>query len=183
MRFTINPFTNRFDAFELSLSPLGNVDFLTGDTGGAVSPDVGQNINILGGPGIEVNGVAGTHTLTVKLNGGVEASGVTVGAVTIPLITLPLGAVPGMYLFKIDIVGFDAITPLGCSYYMTGGARTTGAAAIEIAGQISDDFEEGALSANVVDLAVAGNNVLINVTGTAGKTINWTAVLTYTFRS
>ena len=69
MRFTINPFYSRFDAYELSASPAGNVDFLTGNTGGAVSPDGSQNINIVGGSGSNIVGTPLTNTLTVNVTG------------------------------------------------------------------------------------------------------------------
>lgn len=156
---------------------------LTGDAGGAVGPDAFHNINIVGGPGIDVVGTPGTNTLTVLLNGGLEGTGTTIGAVTADLITVPLGTTPGVYLFKIDVVGFDAITPLGTAYFITAAARTTGAAAVEIGGQASDDLEEGALIAGDADMVCFGNDAIIRVTGTAGKTISWRAVLTYTFRS
>lgn len=185
MQFTVNPFTHRLDAFEQSISPAGQVETLTGDSGGAVSPDALKNINILGGPGIDVVGTPGTNTLTVLLNGGLEGTGTTVGAATADLITFDLGTTPGVYLFKVDIVGFDSATPLGVAYFVTAGARTTGAFSTEIGGQASDDLEEGALIACDCDLICngAGNDAIVRVTGTAGKTISWRAVLTYTFRS
>ena len=45
-------------------SPAGDVETLTGDTGGAVGPDAAFNINVLGQPDINVAGNAGTNTLT-----------------------------------------------------------------------------------------------------------------------
>jgi hypothetical protein len=42
------------------------LDTLTGDTGGAVPPDMSDNINILGGTGIQVNGNPATNTLTIE---------------------------------------------------------------------------------------------------------------------
>lgn len=42
----------------------GNLNTLTGDSGGAVSPDAGGNINVLGQPDINVNGNATPNTLT-----------------------------------------------------------------------------------------------------------------------
>ena len=181
MQFTINPFTHRLDAFEQDIPGGSDIETLTGDSGGAVPP-TGGNVNILGGPGIDVIGTPGTSTLTIKLNGAIEGTGQTIGAVTADLITLPLGAAPGVYLFKVDIVGFDRTTPLGVSYFLTGCVRTTGAAATEISNQVTDDFEEGVLIAGAVDLIANANNAIIRVTGTAGKTIDWIAVLTYTFR-
>ena len=43
---------------------------LTGDTGGAVSPDPTNTINIVGGPTITVAGNPGTNTLTISVTGG-----------------------------------------------------------------------------------------------------------------
>jgi hypothetical protein len=190
MQFTINPFTHRLDAFEQSIGPAGQVETLTGDPGGlgAVSPDALHNINIVGGPGIDVVGNPATNTLTVLLNGGLEGTGTTIGAATADLITMDLGAIPGVYLFKIDVLGFDSTTPLGTAYFITAGARTTGAASIEIGGQASDDLEEGVLIKCESDLVCngggfGGNKAIVRVKGVAGKTIVWRAVLTYTFRS
>lgn len=183
MQFTINPFTHRLDAFEQSLPGAAQIETLTGDTGGPVTGTaVTHNVNILGGPGIDVNGNAGTNTLTISLNGGLEGTGTTIGATTADLITFPLGAIPGVYIFIIDIVGFDAITPLGVAYHVVAGARTTGAASTEIDNESTDDLEEGALKACDEDLLCVGNNAVVRVLGAAGKTITWRAVMSYTFR-
>ena len=69
MRFTINPFYSRLDAYELSASPTGNIDFLTGDSGGAVAPDGSQNVNIIGGTGATVAGFPLTNTLQINVSG------------------------------------------------------------------------------------------------------------------
>jgi hypothetical protein len=182
-RFGLNPVTHKLDLLEVAVVPPGSVGSLTGNSGGAVTPDGGGNINVLGGPGIQVVGTPGTNTLTISLGGGTSGTGTTIGAVTSDLITLPLGATPGVYIFRVDIVGFDSATPLGAAYFLTGAVRTTGLAATEISAQATDDFEEGALVAGDIDLIANANNAIIRVTGTAGKTINWTAVLSYTFRS
>lgn len=190
MQFTINPFTHRLDAFEQSTTGAGQVEFLTGDPGGLgrVGPDALHNINIVGGPGIDVVGTPATNTLTILLNGGLEGTGTTNDTSTADLITFDLGTTPGVYLFKIDIVGFDSVTPLGTAYFVTAGARTTGTASTEIGGQASDDLEEGVLIGCECDLVcngggVGGNKAIVRVKGVTGKTINWRAVLTYTFRS
>ena len=86
MKFIINPFTRKLDAYEQDTTGT-DVETLTGDSGGAVAPDGAANIDILGGPGIDVVGIPGSNKLTVSYNGGVEATGTTVGAVTTDLIT------------------------------------------------------------------------------------------------
>jgi len=115
--------------------------------------------------------------------GSVVGTVQTIGAVTGDVITVALGVNPGTYLFQIHVVGFDAATPLGAAYLMTAACRTTGIAAAELPGEAADEFEEGALVACDNDFLCAANNGIVRVTGCAGKTINWTAVLTYTFGS
>jgi pectin methylesterase-like acyl-CoA thioesterase len=50
-----------------STSPAADIETLTGNTGGAVSPTGSPgNINILGTDGVLVSGNAGTHTLSIS---------------------------------------------------------------------------------------------------------------------
>lgn len=55
----------------------GTLETLTGTSGGAVSPDVNANINILGSGVITVVGNPGTNTLTVTPSGDIASSFVT----------------------------------------------------------------------------------------------------------
>ena len=95
MRLTFNPLSGQFDAYELDVSPPGDVEFLKGDGGISVGPDAGNAISIVGGPGIDVTEDVGNNKLTVSLTGGIEATGQTVGAVSTDLIVFPAGATPG----------------------------------------------------------------------------------------
>ena len=58
--------------------------YLTGDSGGQVSPDMGQNINILGGTGITVAGNPATNTLTINSS----STGFTWSEITSPTQTI-----------------------------------------------------------------------------------------------
>lgn len=49
---------------DLGGKTLGDVQTLTGDSGGPVPPDTNGNINVLGGPRVEVSGNSSTNTLT-----------------------------------------------------------------------------------------------------------------------
>lgn len=53
----------------------GLVQFLTGNSGGAVGPDSGNNINVRGSGTISVAGNAGTNTLTITSSGPTYATG------------------------------------------------------------------------------------------------------------
>lgn len=70
MQFCINPFTHRLDAFEQDLPGGGDVEFLTGNVGGAVSPNAGHNISLLGAGAVTVTGTPLTNTLTFTVAGG-----------------------------------------------------------------------------------------------------------------
>lgn len=73
--FRFNPFTKKLDLAEINTPSAGSVDFLTGNSGGAVAPDGGGNINIIGSGTISVAGNAGTHTLTISSTGPTYAEG------------------------------------------------------------------------------------------------------------
>lgn len=47
----------------------GDIETLTGDSGGAVSPDGAGNINVLGGTNVTVAGNPGMNTLTIQVTG------------------------------------------------------------------------------------------------------------------
>jgi len=66
MPFKFNPFTNRLDEVTTA-SAIGAVTTLTGDTGGAISPDGSGNINVLGtaAQGISTSGAGSTVTWTI----------------------------------------------------------------------------------------------------------------------
>jgi len=179
----------------------GALSTLTGNVGGAVSPVAG-NINVQGTPTGAIvfsNGGAGllssavqVDNTTITVNGSNQLAAAntltgtvtTVGAVTSPVVTIPLGGTPGTYTLDITVAGFATVGgPLGAGYTLVGAVRTTGGAAVLLPNQALDDFEEGALSAGNCQIAVSGNNAVIEVTGTAGKTINWSAIVRFIFVS
>ena len=153
----------------------GTVSTLTGDTGGAVSPNIAGNLNLLTGDGLTTAGVPITNTITITLDGYAVGTGQTVGAVTADLITISLGAVPTTYNIEAHIAGFEATTPAGCGYFISGVARTTGAAASLIG--VPDEIvcEDAALGGGDVDLVPVGNTIVVRALGVAGLTVNWKA--------
>ena len=58
----------------LMSSVSGTLSFLTGDVGGAVGPDGGANINIIGGNDITTTGNPGTNTITIDASSTVAVS-------------------------------------------------------------------------------------------------------------
>lgn len=62
----------------------GTLSTLTGNTGGAVSPDGAANINLLGAGTLTVTGNPGTNTLTISQSGTVATSYVTASGTAVP---------------------------------------------------------------------------------------------------
>lgn len=154
-------------------SPAPKTETLTGDTGGAVSPDALFNINILSGDFLTVTGTPLTNTLTITLDNSQFGTGQTIGAVTDDIISLPLGAVATTRIVEAKIVGFDAVTPSGCAYNLICGVRTTGLAGTIINVQDKYNAEEAATAGCDASFVVVGNNIVVRVTGQAGLTIDW----------
>lgn len=169
---------------------------VTGNTGGAVSADGANNINIIGGQdatvsvsnnaaGITVAGNAGTNTETIILTNRLQGTVITTDATPTTLLTFPLGAVPGTYVFNITISAFNSTNTLGAGYVTSQVIRTTGVAGVAIG--ITDAFlaEEGGMTACVVQYTIVGNNMVLQVTGLgpAVRTIDWIAVGTFIFVS
>lgn len=67
-----NPGTNTLTITTVNGQPL--LQSLTGNSGGAVFPDVNENINVLGTGVITVVGNPGTHTLTITPSGAIASS-------------------------------------------------------------------------------------------------------------
>ena len=99
------------------------------------------------------------------------------------IITFPLGAVPGVYLFEGSIQAYDLTDVAGGAYNYSSGIRTTGAAGIILGTEFKDVFEDAAMVSSDFNLNVSGNNLVVQVTGISGKTIDWNGYLEYRFVS
>ena len=164
-----------------STTASADIEFITGDSGGAQGPDGANNFNILGGINTTVVGTANTQT--INQDNAAVGTGQTVGAVTADLITVAAGATPGCYQVEAHIAAFEAGTPAGGTYEAINGVRTTGAAATLTGTTDSTVNEEAALVGASVDIVVSGNNYIVRATGVAALTIEWSAKLEYVFAS
>lgn len=163
---------------------------VTGDSGGAVGPDAAGNINLFGGSstvnndnGITTIGNPGTNTETITLTNRATGQVTTTDATPTTIITFPLGATPGVFYARGNVVAFDITDVAGGAYDFSTGARTTGAAGTELGTEYKDVFEEAAMATADFNIIVSGNNLIVQVVGIAGKTIDWNAELTYRFVS
>ncbi len=158
----------------------GPLDTLTGDIGGAISPDGANNINLLTGVGLTSTGVAVTNTITFTIDGANENTATTIGATTADVITVALGVTPGVYTFESRVAGFNTATPAGAGYQLIAMFRTDGAAATQIGTTERVANEEAALTGANADYIASANNAILRVTGVVGLTVDWKAYSVYT---
>jgi hypothetical protein len=165
------------------------IQTVTGDDLIAVPPTA-NNIFLVGGTsssnnnnGITTSGNAGTSTETFSLTNRIQGIVTTTDATLTTLTSFSLGATPGVYNFDIQIVGFDITDTAGVGYFISGSVRTTGAAAALVGTPDKITNEEAATIGCDANLVVSGNTAIVQVTGIAGKTINWRSLSQYIFVS
>lgn len=158
-----------------------DVETLTGDTGGPVGVDAAFNINILGGVGIDVAGNPATNTLTISDDDLVQGTVTTNDAVATTCVSFPLGTSAGTYVIDGRLSAFNSTDVSGSGYFFSAACRTTGAAGVLVGVTFGAEFEEASIAAVDYDVSVAGNTLLIQVTGIAGKTIIWNGEFEYQF--
>ena len=129
--------------------------------------------------GIQTDGSSGSNTLTIELTNRLRGSGTTVGATNTNLVIFALGATPATYIIDANFAGFEPTTPAGVGYSLFGSVRTDGATATLVGTPDKIKNEEAALAACDANIVVSGNNVILQVTGTAGLTVDWVVVATY----
>jgi len=155
---------------------------------GTVIPS-GNTVNINGGQ-TNVNADAGIRVIAnpdlsnnelVQLTNRATNQVTTTDATLTTIISLSLGATPATYEIYGDVVAFNASTPAGGAYTFVGAVRTDGATATELGVEYHDTFEEMAFSVGGADIFVAAsaNNILVQVQGVVGLSINWNALLNY----
>ena len=179
MRFTLNPFTHRLDAFEQDTPGFSDIETITPVVGGAVGPDAGHNINLIGGPGFITINDGTPNTVILQPTEYLEAAVITNDATPTACITFDLGLLPAVYTVRGMISGLNTTDTAGGGYLFSGCVRTDGLAATLIAVDYSSDFEEVAMEDSDVDMIVSGNDLIVQVTGIAAKEIHWNTTLKY----
>lgn len=167
----------------LSSSGGGDVLTLTGNTGGAVGPDGGGNINVIGdGTTASVAGNAGTNTLTISVAGAQVDTVTTLDATETTLGTITLSANEIVFITSQIIGAYETAINWAFGTSLMTTARKQGAASPVIVEGTID--ERARAKTNGTDAGVnatydvSGNTVRIRVTGEAGTTIAWKSITT-----
>lgn len=183
MRFTLNPFTHRFDAFEQDQPGSSDIETITPDVGGPVGPDAGNNLNLVGGPGIITIDDGTPNTIKIQRTTYVTETAITDDeAVPVPanVIEFDMGTFPGVYTLTGKIAARNVTSSEGGGYTFSACFRTDGAAGTLINVNYGIEFEEASMEDSDYDVLVSGNNIVIQVTGVANSLIHWAAEFDYT---
>lgn len=120
------------------------------------------------------------NTLDVVITNRATGSVTTTNATPTTLISFAM-ATAGTYAFDINISNFNTTDTLGSTFAIFVGMRSTGAAATELNLEDKVINQEAGNTGCDITITTAGNALVIQATGLAGKTINWNAVGTYVF--
>lgn len=122
-----------------------------------------------------------TNDLEVQLTNRLQGTASVTGAVTGDLITFALSSsTASTYRFTFDVAGIDTATGDGVGYRVEASARTDGVATATIIQTPNIDADEDAsLAAALIDVVASANNIILQPTGVAVQTINYSAVGTY----
>ena len=168
-------------------SAAGDIETLTGDSGGAVGPDGAFNVNILTATSsnfelseITTVGNPGTNTITITQNNILTGFISGIGPTVINVITFDLGSSAAVYIMDIRLVAFDSGAAEGAGYNIFGTIRTDGAAATLVGTPDKIVNEEGALIAADANMVATGNNFQLQFTVPAGSTVSITSSAKYT---
>ena len=175
--------------------------FYQGTTAGALPPSVvlqitadengtvvaaANNINLYGGftsdndeDGIRVYGDAGGDTGTIQLTNRLYGGTSTIDDSTADAITFTLPADNAVYIFEYKVAAKNVTDGTGAAFSLFAAVRSDGATATKIG--VTDKIKnaEGAMVDANADVAVLGNDVILQVTGLAGKNITWTGLGSY----
>lgn len=166
----------------------GGVLKLTPDLGVAVVPDINGNINVTGAPTGANQSVndsnfetynAGTSTMQVARR--YQGSATTVGAVTSTVITIAV-TVASVMNIEAQVAGIES-TPLGVGGEVRGTVFRGGGGATLLGTPDNVVRASALLAAAAFTVNVSGNNLIVTVTGVAGRTIEWYVIADITQKS
>jgi hypothetical protein len=146
-------------------------------TNSGTAVPVANVLNVLGTNGIVTSGSG--STVTISLQNSFIANVTTVGAVTANLFSIALSAIGNVYAVEVRVSGIDETNLVGVGAKIFGTVISTGTAATLITPE--DKFlDQQPIDVNAdVNIIVSGNNLIIQVLGVAGATINWGGFLAY----
>ena len=165
-----------------NMPPVVPTQFTADD--GTIGIPAGNNLNIFSQDTIEDNdnGIQTTadpnngDNYYVELTNRLQGTASVTGAVTGDIITFALSASASVYRFEFKVTGRDTASGDGIGYTVFASVRTDGAAATVIESPFYDADEDASLAGAMIDVVASGNSIILQATGVAGQTINYSAV-------
>ena len=143
-------------------------------------------LNVFGGQtstnnllGIQTDGGSGSDTLTIQLTNRLQGGLSTNDATPTTIITFALGASPAVFTLDGFISAYNTTDSIGAGFFFSAAVRTDGATAFDLGNEFTSVFKETGMELATVSVGVSANNLIIQVTGIAAKTISWLAQATY----
>jgi collagen triple helix repeat protein len=135
--------------------------------------DVAAETTLLADPGIEI--VYGTNTITFKLQNSQLLNGQTIGNTTLDIATISPPDDTGFTL-RAMISGYDTTNNLTVGGSLIGIGKKVGSTVIV---NVADKNRDSEIILADFDLLASGGTFILQLTGEAGKTIDWTVELNY----
>jgi hypothetical protein len=144
-------------------------------------------LNVYGGSssdddinGIWTDGSSGSNTLTIELTNRISGTAQTIGATSATVFSFVL-PVDGNYAFDVNLSAWDTIGKTGAAFKVFAGIKRVAGVASLLNPQDGFVNQEASMVGCQAGLSAVAGTMNLDVTGLAGKTINWVAVGTYTF--
>jgi|SRR5687767_4204442 len=125
-------------------------------------------------------GTGSANEMDIYLTNRLQGTATTIGAATSTIITFT-PTVIGTYAFEFRLAAYNITSSLGSGASLFGAIRFDGVNSnvCDLFDEINND--EGAMTATNLAVISSGADMLLQVTGYAAQTINWSAVGLYTF--
>ncbi len=124
-------------------------------------------------------GTGVTNEVSIYITNRQTGTVTTTDATLTTIQTLPMGATPGTFYVWGCVQAFNSSTPASGGYSFSGAFRTDGATGTELGIELHDEFEDPALVTADIFIVASGNNIVVQVQGVVGLSINWNSLLEY----
>lgn len=154
------------------------IQTITGDTGGAVGPDISGNVDLIGSGGIQVAGDPLSNTLTISFANSGTFTTTTTNEIPVPVITIAVpegqSAIITSTIVATEATGGDSFggtIALTVIHYTGGDATVVGVPTIN---------SNTTSTANILGSADTGTeSAVISIAGVGGQTWNWSGTYQY----
>lgn len=162
-----------FETQDGTATPVGNVIVIEGES---TNIDDDNSIRVIKG--------TAANEIIVQLTNTNFAQIQTTDATPTTIATIPLGADEGTYTVRDAYIScYNVTDQLSAVYNFNGVARTDGTNGVLIGSSADPEntYEQTAMTDCEIKISVSGNNLVVEVTGLSGKTINWEMNFKYSF--